>query len=377
MKVAILTIHKIINCGSALQTYALQTFLERKFPDIVCEIVDYKFPNEYHRKERNKKLTTYQIIRNRLHRIKEGISLFAKIKKIKFEKFWNNEFRLSSPYPTRKSIFKKTPTSYDIHILGSDQVWNTNSLCGDDIFLFSYLDDKDVFFSYASSFGITEISPKYLTTFKILLSRFKALGVRENNAIELLSSIGLRDKAQLVCDPTFLLGPMDYDQLSNKSKLNIQGDYILVYYLNYAFDPMPAIKYIVEKACRELNCKVIFIGRKFKDFDYEFLLLRTVDPYDFVYLFKHAKFVVTSSFHGTAFSIIHRKPFISVAPRKGDSRICDILEYIGLESCLVYNDQLKFDIIHENQYTEKVEGRLNYFINSSKEFLISNINRYR
>lgn len=44
--IGIITIHKIHNFGSVLQTYALWKILREQGYSV--EIIDYKFPNEFH-----------------------------------------------------------------------------------------------------------------------------------------------------------------------------------------------------------------------------------------------------------------------------------------------------------------------------------------
>ena len=52
--------------------------------------------------------------------------------------------------------------------------------------------------------------------------------------------------------------------------------------------------------------------------------------------FRDASFVVTDSFHGTVFSIIFNKPFISIANKKrGVSRFTSLLKIFGLENRLI------------------------------------------
>ena len=54
--------------------------------------------------------------------------------------------------------------------------------------------------------------------------------------------------------------------------------------------------------------------------------------------FAQADFVVTDSFHGCVFSIIHRKPFIAVANEgRGIDRFTSLLGYLGLQDRLVFS----------------------------------------
>ena len=374
MKIAILTIHKITNYGSALQTYALQSFIEKNINDSSCTILDYRFPNSYHWKERYKKMSILKVYRSRLHRMKESLSYSLALRKARFKQFWIDFYHLSQPYNSQESILRLNPKEYDMYILGSDQVWNARTLCGDKTFLFANMSEHEKCFSYASSFGLTYLPVEYTSLFVKELSKFRAIGVREKNAVDILSSLGYKDKTMLVCDPTLLLDENEYTPLVNKSNCKIDGDYILVYCLDYAFDPYPAIRQVIKELQEKYKYKLVFIGKEVNGPFHKTTVLNSIGPCEFVSLFKNAKIVVTSSFHGTAFSIINRKPFVSIAPRTGDSRIGDFLSHLGLEDNLIYNDQTRF-VFNESPYTNAVELNLATYINDSRHFLISNINK--
>ena len=53
-KVGIITMHRVLNYGSSLQAYALY----KKIIDLGydCEIIDYIYPNEYHKTICSRKL---------------------------------------------------------------------------------------------------------------------------------------------------------------------------------------------------------------------------------------------------------------------------------------------------------------------------------
>ena len=58
-------------------------------------------------------------------------------------------------------------------------------------------------------------------------------------------------------------------------------------------------------------------------------------PSEFLTYIKNAEFVVTNSFHGTAFSIIYKKMFYSVFDK--DTRKGDLLSSLGLDDRHIYN----------------------------------------
>ena len=77
-------------------------------------------------------------------------------------------------------------------------------------------------------------------------------------------------------------------------------------------------------------------------FENEIMRTYTSTPGEFIGLIEGAEYVVTNSFHGTVFSIIFGKPFISMIHSSTGARTIDLLESLGLESHLLY-DAADFD----------------------------------
>lgn len=370
MRVGIITIHKIYNYGSALQAYALQNFIQNSF-NVECEIINYKFPNKFHIKNRNYSLS--EKFRRIIHQIRMKCQPKNWIKERKFKYFWKKHLILSAREYKNQEEIKSSSFDYDLFITGSDQVWNTTTLVGDDVYMLSFVDDKIPKISYASSFGISRINEKYLISFAKFLMRYKAISVRESTGQKILTHIDNRLNSEVVCDPTLLLTKDDYSKIAIQSDLSINFPFILVYYLNYAFDPTPGILNSINVVYKKLKYKVIFINNFVKGFTGNYEIIKGMGPLDFLYLFKNASFVITSSFHGTAFSIINRKPFVSIAPRNKDSRIGDFLYGIGLNNNLVYSDDNNPAILLNEIYNDEFEENFDKFIRSSKEFLYDNI----
>lgn len=65
----------------------------------------------------------------------------------------------------------------------------------------------------------------------------------------------------------------------------------------------------------------------------------TPEIVDFVYLVKHAAFVVTDSFHGTCFSVIFQRPFVSLVNEWRGAARYQIFRDMGLGSRLVYHPE--------------------------------------
>ncbi len=370
MKIGIITIHRLYNYGTNLQAYALQHYIEEKYGARV-EIVDYLFPNRYHKKN----APFLQKFRAWLGRAKADILQKKLWLKYKFRVFQKKHYHLTQKTYKSKEVFKDSELSFDLYVTGSDQVWNPQTLKNDPIMYCSFAPEDARRISFGASFSTTDYPLEYKESARIMLNKYSHIGVREKTALKVLKSIGVNSKIPQVCtcDPTLLLDKKDYHLLSIKSKLKIKKKYILVYKLGYSYNPEPALSTAIKEAKSNLNIEVLVIGHP-SGFEYKGMVkyLEAVGPYDFLWLFEHATYVITSSFHGTIFSIINRKPFIAIIPhgKNEDSRILDVLQICHLENNGMNADS-KENPKNFNSliYTPLVEFSIKEYIASSKKFL--------
>lgn len=334
MRIGIITMHKVLNCGSALQAYALQ----RKLCEMgyESEIIDYKYNDKSGRKSLKARIIAFA--RDVLFGFPE------RRMKRKFKAFYRHNLSLTKSYD-RESIVKDPPL-FDLYIAGSDQVWNPRFI-GDDVnFLLAFAPDGARRISYASSIAAVSLDEGLKESYARQLSRFSAISVRERSGVEIIKELTGKD-ARVCCDPALLLGMEDWDALAARSKYRINEKYILVYALSYMFDPFPQIYGIVDKVQKTLGLKVIFLQGRAKDvFRPGSKLIKSAGPEDFVFLFKHAEFVISTSFHGAAFALIYEKPLIGVVDSHSasDSRIRSLLEEVSAEDSVYdYRDSVDLD----------------------------------
>lgn len=333
MRLGIITMHRVLNCGSALQAYALQKVLDNN--GFKNEIIDYEFPPKSPLIERIVKKLRFWIYKLR------SKTLFKKYKIWYFNKFFNEFVHLSEKRYNKNNIVL-TNNIYDIFLTGSDQVWNPNWTKDDTSFLLSFTDDNKLICSYASSFTIDSIPDNFKHIYQKYLSRYKFILVRESSGVNIVKELTGK-QAELVLDPTLLLSKSEYHKLSIKSKINIQEPYILVYILTYMFNPFPYVNNIVEKIHNKIGGKVVYIESG-KHFTYQknCICIDNIGPCEFVSLFENASFIITSSFHGTAFASIFNKPLISIVKSFNDidGRIPTLLKLINGENSIVeYNSE--------------------------------------
>lgn len=292
-KIGVLTMHRVCNFGSVLQSFALQ----RKLHDIGVEnkIIDFIFP-PYTAKSKASLIKTLFI-----NVIDFLCGSPKRISKNRFKIFIKDNLLL-----TEKSYNSQTlaecPPIFDAYLTGSDQVWNPTFIKEDTTFLLSFVPNQVPRASYASSFAIDELPNLYKKIYADELNKFARISVRERSGVKIVKDLIHKD-SKMVCDPTLLLEKAEWDNIAEKSSLELKKKYILVYALSYMYNPYPHIYHIVENVQKELgNLEVVYlIGQKSDIFRHKSRLIKNAGPYEFVYLFKHAEFVITTSFHGTVF----------------------------------------------------------------------------
>lgn len=167
-------------------------------------------------------------------------------------------------------------------------------------------------------------------------------------------------------------------------RLNKKGfyePYILVYVLDYMYNPYPDIYNIVRKVKAELGCKVIYIGTNAVDStdDAASYVGGHIGPLEFLQLMENASFVITTSFHGTAFATVFHKPLFSVVQNteSEDGRMQTLLNALGQKDSLVYyKSDVSVSLIHSDTIIAK-EEHLNSIRQSSEQLLMDSINKIR
>lgn len=219
---------------------------------------------------------------------------------------------------------------FEAVIVGSDQCWRP--MYSPNIYIY-YLDflknnKKLKKISYAASFGTDdwEYTAEQTAKCKELVQQFDLVTVREKAAVNLVEE-KLNADAEFVLDPTLLLNKEDYQQLFNRLTLPAnRGIY------TYILDSSDWKQQVVETAKSTLSLP------QYSNQHNEHMLEEQKIPSieGWIKGFADADFVITDSFHGTVFSIIFNKPFISLVNiNRGASRFESILSEFDLLDRLV------------------------------------------
>lgn len=350
MRIGILTFHRAHNYGAMLQTYGLLNFLKSMGHDVY--VIDYcpvLFKKAYRR-------TIPAIPRNPLNILKvlvnEPFVHKCRVKRYDaFNEFMKSEFNL---YPWKKGFDGR---EFDIIFIGSDQVWNKDCLGGfDKIYWGDGLKCKVA--SYAASLAWFRPSAQELTKVKNYLNNFHSISVRENDAAEYLASI-TNKPIDVVCDPTLLLDAQDWERVS------IPVDEDKKYVLCYDLVSNPQCQEFAGELARSKGLKLInIVGVVNKTSPVN--SVKTAGPREFLSYFRNSEYVVTTSFHGTAFSLIFNKQFYALGISKFGGRIQSLLRTMGLEKRMQIPDDL-----HNLEMCDfaDVNKKLQQLVLSSKQYI--------
>ena len=225
------------------------------------------------------------------------------------------------------------PPKANFFIAGSDQIWHPD-LCKP-LFFLDFVRDKTPRISYAASMGKTTVSENKEPVFSKLIKNFDSISVRESDTAPIISSYCNKEK-NVNIDPTFLLSAEEWRKYQSEYK--IKEPYILVYSIYWNSSLNKQLKDLSKKT----GLKIYSISSGL-DKVYANKKLYDVNVAEFLWLIDNAQYVITSSFHGVAFSTIFNKHFSAVINPQLPSRIKSL------------TDLLSIPIIDISQLAEKSE----------------------
>lgn len=382
--------YKSKNYGGNLQAYGLSKLLQNLNFEVEQICIDFIMQT-----------TNINPKKNFLERLKEkgavaGYSVLKyflnKIRRKKVEKnLINNNvtYRQEKAFtdfnlaviPNSKTVYTKDTIlsciyKYEVFITGSDQVWNPGAYFSP--FFLDFVPSDRPKISYAASLGTNKLTDSQKELYKEHLKDFKAISVREKDAVDLLKDI-TPVEPQYVVDPTLLLERGDWDKVCSERQINYK--YIICYFLG---DNKKARK-AAQKLAKEKGLKLIniaYAGGNNAYFNIKFgdIKLYDASPQDFISLIKHAEYVFTDSFHAVVFSYIYQKQyFVFNRDKSGsmNSRIYSITELFNQTERFCFGkNREKFEYVNalnDADYSIKNE-KLEQMIEKSKKFLLDNLN---
>lgn len=349
-KVGILSMQRIKNYGSFLQAYALKNILQEMGHEV--EFVDYHIEEPIIKLKENVKSDK---ISKAIKTLEGDAPLKQKIQYIIHKKNFGKKY-----YKELKLTEQLNYTPYlDTLVIGSDEVFNciqANKNVGYSLELFGKNNNAKNVITYAASFGNTTLEKlkKYNKVNEIgkLLSKFDAISVRDKNSGQIIENITSK-KVKYNLDPVLV-----YDYI-NKCELIPEIKTKEKYMIVYAYSGRISLeesKYI-KKYAKNNNLKVYAIGGAQKCAD-KFI---DCSPFKVLGYFKNAELVITDTFHGSIFSIITHRNFVTLVRKSignaygNEEKLTDLLEKLNLKEQIVYDIEKIEEKLQNNIDYEKTD----------------------
>ena len=318
MKIGVTTFYCDFNYGAVLQATALlQALLQRGYdariihssPPIKDKIFrSWKRPSTFVRNILL--LPNYKSMLRRVERTREFLERYQ---------------RYTEHFSGHADLLRRWP-EMDAYITGSDQVWNVEQGV-DPVFFLKPADPlRARLISYAASFGRASIPVEREEEVASALRRFHNISVREESGRGIVESL-LGRAPEVVCDPVFLHDAAHYESWF-RTRPGVPPEYIFVYAIRKNED----LEKTVSEAKKHYGLPVVQLlsglsHRAVRSCDMQ---IHDAGPAEFLSLLRNSKCVCTNSFHGSAFSLVFRKPFLVTAALLGrNTRIENLMSIFG------------------------------------------------
>lgn len=370
MKIGIITLYDNNNYGNKLQNFALQKVLSDEF-----KIESETFKNNLKNVTPNFK--DYHINNNKIrgtakyfaHSLDKSFNIkkISELEKIrinnikKFDKLINkSDFKIDNN-------FAEILDSFDMFVIGSDQVWNPNYILNYAFNLGKFIPENRKV-AYAASFGISNFNDKVRDEYKKGFKSFTSgsIGVREEQAKKDIHELtGLN--AEIVLDPTMLVPKEEWLKISREPYNKPKNKFLLTYILGDLSEERISF---IKNTAKKLNLEIVNLMDPKSD-------AYTSGVEEFLWYFNDAELILADSFHAGVFSILFEKNFYILnredSNNSMNSRFETLLKTFDLKDRFIkkYNLDFNENVINYNQ----VNNILKHKKEKSLSFLRNNIER--
>lgn len=346
MRIKMITIHNIANFGSVFQAMALNRYLKQCGHQ--CEVIDYNPP-----------YFTKGSLRTRVGRLLNYRSYRYRARK--YRDFVSEYMDLTSRNYTSNAELCAAQEEADIFLAGGDQLWNEFYDCGqDDAYKLTFTDGRKA--AFGTSLGKNKFSVDGMRRLTDAVRSFEGIGIRERSGVELLQKAGIKQVCH-VCDPIFLLSRDAY--MKHIRPVPLKEKYVFVYLVQAS----ELLNKAVEHISKAFGLKVVlysgFISKCRSD-----IKIKELGPDETLSYLFNADFVLSASFHASAFSVMFHKRFITLLPGENtNSRIEDFLALLGLKERIATDEASLKRAIAEPIAWDKADHALEDHIDRSKIYL--------
>jgi len=322
--IAILSMQEVINYGSFLQAYALKQMLL----DAGAEKVEF-IPIKRDRFLPGYELPTFSqsLIRKLRKFFRDPIEIFNLLSRHRFQQQYNRS--IVSHWPSIGIGVPVKEPHHDLTIIGSDEVLNCCQTVpwGFSSMLYGNIPSSDKVASYAGSFGNTQLEDiKTLGLAEELasyLSRMNAISVRDENSFKIIEAL-TGTKPAIHVDPVLAY---DYSTVIDAPFDHPDKDYIIVY--TYQNRITAQEKKDIRQFAKKRGKKILSLMCRYSWCDGYII---PSDPFEVLRWFRHADYVVTDTFHGTIFSVITHRQFVSLVREGNTNKLSYLLKHLDLST---------------------------------------------
>lgn len=327
MRIVIVTVYNSMNSGSYLQAFSLYKALT----DIYGENVFF--------------------LRTGARTPKKDTIKYCLKKSIKLD--FNAAIVRKKMYDDLSKYVKKLPEigydeldySNDVFVLGSDEIWNIRRKCMSNYPVFwgtGLPAERTIAYAPSLNRSVSEDVLKFDYA-KTALANIRFISVRDNASKIELSKICDRD-IELVCDPTNLI---DNSQFIDRLEVCNDENYILIYINPGKLSDEQ--KESIKRFARDRKLKLISFSFQNNWCD----KIINGSPYLFLSYIYHADYVFTATFHGTTFSLLFNKQFVSFD--ESNQKVIELLSVYGLSERLLRDEEIdRLSFVADEKYDKEL-----------------------
>lgn len=351
------------NYGQIMQCFALYSFLSEHGHDV--RLIKYKpYQKDSSLKRLSKLSPQHMWAYYRYRKAQQSMQKLCGVTR-DFDGFRSTYMRYTEKvYHGFDELWREDWSDYDAFVCGSDQIWSPKPDEQLNAYFLQFVPLKALRIAYAPSFGRTELPAAYQQQLHSLLRHFDAISVREADGIRFCQSAGM--EAQLVCDPTLLLNPQVYKDLTG---VRTRDQKAFCYLIKWdTLFPIDEVRDYIIQECEGVH--YFCTDGQEPYFEYE----KEQSIQSWVSAIQMSAISFTNSFHGTVFSILSHTPFIAF-PLVGESaamnnRLVSLLTRLGLTD-RIYKERTSIKEIASTPIDwDDVDCKLEEFRQLSEKFLL-------
>jgi hypothetical protein len=351
--IGVVTLHRSSSYGGSLQGFA--TFIVLKNLNHEVEFINYTNKNE----QSQDKWICLRSDRSFLGNIRGAFRNIILLQPYYRQKSYK-EFHEKIPVTKKKffSISEMDRIQYDILLTGSDQLWNPLIFGKLDPVYFLGFGQAKKRIAYAASMGSHQYKDHEAKMAASLLEKYDVISAREEHVAREVKKLTGK-QCSVVLDPTLLVSKHAWMDALNIKPQKI-GNYILLYLIGVSVDYYKKnYAKIVKFYSKAANLPVYYVSPDYRKVIGADVALKKVTPIELLELILNARFIITSSYHGIAFSINFGRQFVALENPNNPLRVRHLLKSLHIKDQIVDQWTVNYDLPQNKIDFDRVHAELN------------------